>query len=56
MPPLRERKDDILILVGYFVQRFANRAGEKPIDRAGDHGSVAVLRLAWQHPGVAEHN
>jgi formate hydrogenlyase transcriptional activator len=29
MPPLRERKADILILVGYFVQRFANRAGRK---------------------------
>jgi transcriptional regulator with GAF, ATPase, and Fis domain len=27
MPPLRERKDDILILVEYFVQRYANRAG-----------------------------
>src|SRR5580765_2659595 len=25
MPPLRERKDDILILVEYFVQRYANR-------------------------------
>jgi formate hydrogenlyase transcriptional activator len=29
MPPLRERKDDILILVEYFVQRYANRAGRK---------------------------
>src|ERR1700746_1557209 len=29
MTPLRERKGDILILVGYFVQRFANRAGRK---------------------------
>ncbi len=28
MPPLRERKDDILILVEYFVQRYANRAGK----------------------------
>jgi PAS domain S-box-containing protein len=28
MPALRERKDDILILVDYFVQRYANRAGK----------------------------
>jgi hypothetical protein len=27
MPPLRERKDDILILVEHFVQRYATRAG-----------------------------
>src|SRR6202011_5680446 len=27
MPPLRERKDDILILVEYFVQRYAKRTG-----------------------------
>jgi DNA-binding NtrC family response regulator len=26
VPPLRERKDDILMLVEYFVQRYANRA------------------------------
>jgi PAS domain S-box-containing protein len=29
MPPLRDRKDDILILVEYFVQRYAKRAGRK---------------------------
>jgi PAS domain S-box-containing protein len=28
IPPLRERKDDILMLVEYFVQRYANRAGK----------------------------
>jgi formate hydrogenlyase transcriptional activator len=28
MPPLRERKDDILMLVDYFVQRYAARAGK----------------------------
>jgi transcriptional regulator with GAF, ATPase, and Fis domain len=27
VPPLRERKDDIPMLVKYFVQRYANRAG-----------------------------
>jgi formate hydrogenlyase transcriptional activator len=51
MPPLRERKDDILILVEYFVQRYANRTGRNiRFDRPEDPGSVAVLRLAWQHP------
>ena len=28
VPPLRERKDDIPMLVKYFVQRYANRAGK----------------------------
>jgi formate hydrogenlyase transcriptional activator len=28
VPPLRERKDDILMLVEYYVQRYANRAGK----------------------------
>ncbi|HZW92819.1 MAG TPA: PAS domain-containing protein [Candidatus Eremiobacteraceae bacterium] len=28
VPPLRERKDDILMLVEYFAQRYANRAGK----------------------------
>jgi PAS domain S-box-containing protein len=28
VPPLRGRKDDILVLVEYFVQRYANRAGK----------------------------
>jgi transcriptional regulator with GAF, ATPase, and Fis domain len=35
VPPLRERGDDILMLVEYFVQRYANRAGKniRSIDR-----------------------
>jgi len=29
LPPLRERKEDIPILVNYFVNRYAQRAGRK---------------------------
>ena len=29
MPPLRERKDDIPMPFGYFVRRYANRAGQE---------------------------
>ena len=47
VPPLRERKHDILMLVEYFVQRYAEAGGqEHPVDRQEDAGSVAVLRLA----------
>jgi DNA-binding NtrC family response regulator len=28
MPPLRERKDDLLMLIEYFVQRYAKRTGK----------------------------
>src|SRR5262249_7353912 len=28
VPPLRERKDDILLLLEYFVKRYASRAGK----------------------------
>jgi len=48
MPPLRERKDDILILVEYFVQRYANRAGR--IIRSIDQKTLDLLQ-SYDWPG-----
>lgn len=48
VPPLRERKDDILLLVEYFVQRYASRAG-KDI-RAIDRKTVELLQ-SYDWPG-----
>jgi len=48
VPPLRERKDDILMLVEYFVQRYANRAAKHL--RAIDKKTLDLLR-AYDWPG-----
>jgi PAS domain S-box-containing protein len=48
VPPLRERKDDILMLVEYFVQRYARRAGKQ--FRAIDKKTLDLL-LAYHWPG-----
>src|SRR6266478_4020726 len=48
VPPLRERKDDILMLVEYFVQRYANRAGKNI--RSIDKKPLALLR-SYDWPG-----
>jgi len=46
MPSLRQRKDDILILVEYFVQRYARRAGKN--FRSIDKKTLEVLqRYDW---------
>ena len=48
VPPLRERKDDILMLVEYFVQRYATRAGKNihSIDKRTLH-----LLQSYEWPG-----
>jgi len=48
VPPLRERKDDLLMLVEYFVQRYAKRAGKsiRSIEK-----KVLDLLRAYDWPG-----
>ena len=48
VPPLRERRDDILMLVEYFVQRYAKRAGKdiRSIDR-----KTLDLMQSYEWPG-----
>jgi formate hydrogenlyase transcriptional activator len=48
VPPLRERKDDLLMLVEYFVQRYANRAGRNI--RSIDHKTLELLQ-SYDWPG-----
>src|SRR5207244_12888148 len=48
IPPLRERKDDILMLVEYFVQRYANRAGKNI--RSIDKKTLDLLQ-SYEWPG-----
>jgi formate hydrogenlyase transcriptional activator len=48
VPPLRERKDDILMLVEYFVQRYASRAGKNI--RSIDKKTLELL-VSYEWPG-----
>jgi len=48
IPPLRERKEDILILVEYFVQRYAKKAGKNI--RSIDKKALDVLQ-SYDWPG-----
>jgi formate hydrogenlyase transcriptional activator len=48
VPPLRERKDDLLTLVEYFVQRYAKRAGKNI--RSIDKKALDLLR-SYDWPG-----
>jgi DNA-binding NtrC family response regulator len=46
MPPLRERRDDITLLVQHFVRRFAERTGKK-IDGVDDRIMTELTRYEW---------
>src|SRR4029077_17643748 len=46
LPPLRERREDIPILVNYFVNRYAQRAGKK-IDTIRKKSIDALQEYSW---------
>jgi len=48
VPPLRERREDLLMLVEYFVQRYANRAGRNI--RSIDPKTLELLQ-SYEWPG-----
>src|SRR5207253_4262935 len=48
VPPLRERKEDLLMLVEYFVQRYANRVGRNI--RSIDKKTLDLLQ-SYDWPG-----
>jgi len=46
MPPLRDRREDIPLLVEHFVRRFAERTGKK-IDGVDDKVMLELTRYEW---------
>lgn len=47
MPPLRERREDVLELALHFVQRFAERAG-KPVAQIDDDAVALLKAYSWK--------
>jgi DNA-binding NtrC family response regulator len=46
MPPLRERREDVPLLIEHFVRRFAERTG-KPIDGVDEKAMTELTRYEW---------
>src|ERR1700756_906393 len=57
IPPLRERKEDIPLLVESFIDRYARKAGQAHNDcREEDTASTSVIPLARKHTRITERH
>jgi len=54
LPPLRERPEDIRLLIRHFAMNYARRMRTDYRDCRGVHHGVCALYLAGQCPGVAK--
>jgi DNA-binding NtrC family response regulator len=46
LPPLRERKEDVPLLVNHFLDRFSSKQG-KPIDGISEDAMKALIAYSW---------
>ena len=47
LPPLRERSEDIELLLSYFIEKHNHRRRQKPIDRISAHVRNLFLQYPW---------
>ena len=46
LPPLRERREDVPLLLDYFLDRFRHE-GERPVDRLDDEATARLVAYDW---------
>ena len=57
VPPLRQRKEDIPLLVEAFIERYAKKSGETDhVDPEEDDEDTPGVPLAGEHPGARKHS